>query len=695
MSLADALPPLRPELRIVGKRLDVSGADVSVLYDPVQHRFFEMGLDALALLEHWRCGSRAALMAAATKGNALVRSDDIDALFQFLLANQLLAIPRQPRPMSWFHRLELGVGRLLFFRIPLLAPDRVLSRGMHLLGPLVGRATVLPFLAFAALGLLILLRDWNLVAESLRPVFSVGGATSVIIAIIFAKSLHELGHAVAAKHMGCAVPSMGIAMVFGAPLLYTDLSDTWRLARRRDRLLVAAGGILAELMLACVATWGWLLLPDGPARSACFFLATVAWVTTLVVNLNPFMRFDGYFMLADLVGVPNLQPRSFAYGRWWLRRVMLGLPEAPPEELSGYQHAALLAYAYVTWLFRLSLYLGLSWYALSALPHVISFPLVASELWLLLVRPFVQEMRLWWSQRRAAMAQPRALLSLSILLLLIAGGFVPQRFTLDLPAVIAPADRQWIHPQRPSLLRSMVASGTRVSAGEVLAVFEDPELAHDIATSRLRLEALRLGAEQAARGQAASRELAVREQQIASENANLDGLLAQNDSLVIKADFNGQVLEADPSIVPGRWVSPADPLFLLASETGRRIVGYVDDRDISMVHAGAVATFYPRIADYPVIATQLDAVASLPSETINEPLLASSSGGDIATETDSARRAIPKHGQYRVTAPAGRGSPTGGMVALPGHLSVKSTPQSLFSLMLRRVQAFIVKQSSS
>src|SRR5690606_41096448 len=109
---------------------------------------------------------------------------------------------------------------------------------------------------------------------------------------IFAMFCHEFGHAFMAKRAGCRVQSMGLASMVLLPMLYTDVSDAWRVNDRRSRLLIGAGGVLAELLLAVIALLAWSLLPDGPARTAAFMLASATWITTLVINLNPFMRFD-------------------------------------------------------------------------------------------------------------------------------------------------------------------------------------------------------------------------------------------------------------------------------------------------------------------------------------------------------------------------------------------------------------------
>ena len=99
---------------------------------------------------------------------------------------------------------------------------------------------------------------------------------------------------------------MGIAFVVLWPMLYTDTGESWKLRSSRQRLAIASAGILCELSLAGLSTLGWALSDPGPLRNALLYLATTSWVLSLALNASPFMRFDGYFILSDLLDFPNL-----------------------------------------------------------------------------------------------------------------------------------------------------------------------------------------------------------------------------------------------------------------------------------------------------------------------------------------------------------------------------------------------------
>ena len=97
--------------------------------------------------------------------------------------------------------------------------------------------------------------------------------------LLFSVVLHEMGHALTARHFGCRVPAMGVAFLVMVPVLYTDTNDAWKLQSRRARLLIGAAGMLAELTLAVWATLLWCFLPDGPLRAGVFLLASTTWIS--------------------------------------------------------------------------------------------------------------------------------------------------------------------------------------------------------------------------------------------------------------------------------------------------------------------------------------------------------------------------------------------------------------------------------
>ena len=239
-----------------------------------------------------------------------------------------LAGQRQRRRAGWSQWL---LHNYLFFRVPLLRPDRWLTRWTPRLAFLYGPA--FRWLTQAALlaGMWGVSRSWDAFTATLVDMLSWEGLAAYGLTLAAVKTLHEFGHGVTAKRYGCRVPTMGVAFLVLWPVAYTDTNEVWKLTRRDQRLKVAAAGIATELTIAVWAMLAWVWLPDGPLRAMAFLLATTTWVSTVLINASPFMRFDGYFLLSDFLQMPNLHARAFALARWDLRERLFALGEPAPE----------------------------------------------------------------------------------------------------------------------------------------------------------------------------------------------------------------------------------------------------------------------------------------------------------------------------------------------------------------------------
>ena len=143
------------------------------------------------------------------------------------------------------------------------------------------------------------MRQWQTFVESVGNPLSMETIWAWGLALVLVKVAHEFGHGLAAKRLGCHVPTMGVALIVLCPVLYTDLNETWKLGRWRQRLAIGLAGTATELVLAAWSSLLWSLMAPGPWRDAAALIAAVSWLSSLLINLNPFMRFDGYFVLSD------------------------------------------------------------------------------------------------------------------------------------------------------------------------------------------------------------------------------------------------------------------------------------------------------------------------------------------------------------------------------------------------------------
>ena len=218
---------------------------------------------------------------------------------------------------------------------------------------------------------------------------------------------------------------MGVAFLLLFPVLYTDVTDAWRLRKRRQRLLVDASGILAELTVAGLALFLWAFLPEGPTKSAAFFLATTSWVLSLAINLNPFMKFDGYYLASDISGVNNLQNRSFDLALWKMREILFGLGDPPPEHFPRRLARGLVIYAWATWIYRAILFIGIALLVYAWFFKLLGIILFLVEIAWFIVLPVKREVGIWWERRSEIMASRRGLITTGIAGLVLLGLAVP------------------------------------------------------------------------------------------------------------------------------------------------------------------------------------------------------------------------------------------------------------------------------
>jgi putative peptide zinc metalloprotease protein len=694
------LPSLRADLQLSAAAPALDGSPRWTLADPVRGRYFKLGTAAMRLLRHWSLGDAEQVLRAANREPGLpLGGHELDELLGFLRAHDLIAALDPQQRASYALKAaaqrqglwQMLLHQYLFFRIPLWRPDAFLNRiwpWLERFGPRLLRYG-LP--ATLGLGVFLVSRDWQRFLATFPHLFSLGGALAFGVALFFAKLCHELGHAFMAKRAGCRVQSMGVAFMVLLPLFYTDVSDAWRVNDRRARLLIGAGGVLAELLLACIALLAWSLLPEGPARTAAFMLASATWLTTLVVNLNPFMRFDGYFLLSDLWEVDNLQGRAFALCRWRLREALFGYGEQAPEPWSPKMQRRLLWWGYCSWIWRAALFFGIALAVYHLFFKLLGIFLMLVELVWFIFLPIVREWREWWSRRKQAHA-PRVLLggmSLLALVLLLA---LPWRSAVELPAMLEAGRVSALHASVAARVKQVnVTDGQTVAQGQVLIELESPDLDSRQAIVRGEIEILQLQMRRQAGRSETAADAGIIEQRLAEAVAEYRGLAAQRERLLLRAPQAGKVRDLLPQLSVGRWLSPKQPLARVVEE-GARLRGYLAEAELWRVAPGATGRF---IADDPMhsaIEVELTEVDANGAAYVDQEALTSDHHGPIAVRRDESNRPEPVQAQYGARLNILDDTPTPTQ-PLRGLVVLQGRGESLLGTAWRRLAALGVRES--
>jgi putative peptide zinc metalloprotease protein len=695
-----SLPSLRADLQLSAAAPALDGSPCWTLADPVRGRYFKLGAAAMRLLRHWSLGDPEQVLRAANREPGLpLDGAALEQLLEFLRGHDLISALDPSQRASYSLKAaaqrqslwQILLHQYLFFRIPLWRPDAFLNRAWPWLERFGPRALRYGLPVTLGLGVFLVSRDWQRFIATFPHLFSLGGALAFAVALFFAKLCHEFGHAFMAKRAGCRVQSMGVAFMVLLPMFYTDVSDAWRVNDRRARLLIGAGGVLAELVLACIALFAWSLLPDGPGRTAAFMLASATWITTLVINLNPFMRFDGYFLLSDFWEVDNLQGRAFALCRWRLREFLFGYGAVAPEPWSPRMQRRLLIWGYGAWLWRAALFFGIALAVYHLFFKVLGIFLMLVELVWFIFLPILSEWRQWWSRREQAHA-PRVLLSSLALLGLLLLLALPWRSAVELPTMLEAGRASALHAPVAARVKTVnVHDGQVVAQGEVLIELESPDLDSRQAIVRREIQIQQLQMRRQAGRSETAADAGIVEQRLAEAVAEYRGLVAQRERLLLRAPHAGKVRDLLPQLTVGRWLSTKEPLARVV-EDGARLRGYLAEAELWRVAPGASGRFIADDPMHPAIAVQLTEIDTNGAAYVDQEALTSDHHGPIAVRRDQHQRAEPVQAQYGARLSILENTPTPvqplrGIVVLQGH------GESLLGVAWRRMAALGVRES--
>jgi putative peptide zinc metalloprotease protein len=584
--------------------------------------------------------------------------------------------------VPWWKQI---VHHYLFFKVPLARPDAFLRRTLPVVEPLFSRTALVAFVLLGLVGLHLLSRQWETFVGTFADLNSTAGVALFTAILAVVKALHELGHGYTAVRCGSRVSTMGVAFMVMFPVLYTDSTDAWRLASRRARVAIDAAGIAVELMVAVLATWAWVLLDDGLARYVAFALATSGWLMSLVVNLNPLMRFDGYYLFADAINVPNLQERSFAMGRWWLRKSLWGWRGEKPEAASTRRTAFFVAFAFATWLYRLVLFLGIAVLVYHFFFKALGVVMFAIEIGWFIVLPIARELRAWHRERGRFGA--RARWTAGVLVTALAACFVPWSGTVHVPAIVTADAQVPVYAPRPARIVSIaVREGDEVQAGQLMLRLEDPEIASALERAREREAALR---ERLARAGADERDRAERlvlrrEHQL--ERERIAAHERERERLDVRAPIAGRVVQLARELHAGRWVDAKTNLAWVAQPQQRVARGYVRADDAQRLVAHAVGRFRDEAISGVQAPVRVELVAAAASRTMDLWQLASPFGGPIAAR--EARQ--PAQSEVALVEVKARLQPSEADVRWPhaevrGEMLLPAKPITLAERVLRRV----------
>lgn len=473
---------------------DLDGVPQWLLYDSLRNKHYIIGWPEHEMIARWNMGNPLAIIKDVNEKTILsIDMNDFEELEKFLNRNYLLEqrwrnvyqrareqkVIKSENLFYWFIRYYL------FFRIPLFHPDNFLNKTRWIGNIFFSKIT---FLIMSILGIIAIYQinaHWEDFTHTFASIFNWQGLIYYFIAFTIAKCFHEFGHAYMSKQYNVPVPTMGVAFLVFWPVLYTDTTASWTLPSNK-RIRIALAGMWVETYVTIFAALLWANVHDLTIQMICYITVAINWVSTLLINISPFMRFDGYYVLSDLLKMPNLQNRAFALGRWQIRKWMFDWDEPQIEQYSKRMHRILVTYAFVTWTYRLIIYFGIAILVYKYFFKALGIVLFLIELFAFILRPIVAEMRNWYDLRRQFTLNKRTTITIICAAIILALLLLPLKQVVKMNATLSFMHQLQYATQDSILLTKLPKPGTPVKAQEIIAELESPELEHNL--DKVRLE---------------------------------------------------------------------------------------------------------------------------------------------------------------------------------------------------------------
>jgi len=681
---------LRRRADLVVVRGRFAGVDYRVVKDPLALRYVRLREEEFVLFDALDGRRSLRELAALFEERFPPRRIGVEEISRFVLMlhqNGLLVSDRSGQGPVSYRRAERRrrnewKARLvnpLAIKFRGVDPSRLLEGLYRATRPLFNRAGLAASLVLIAAALLLVAvrwREFSARLPSFYEFFSPGNLLVLTLVTAGVKVLHEFGHALACRHFGGECREMGVMLLVFTPCLYCDVTDSWMFPSKWRRAAVGAAGIFVELNLAALATFVWWYSAPGLLNQVCLGVMTVASVSTIVFNGNPLMRYDGYYVLADLAEAPNLAEQSAAVLRYYGAKVLLGIdspagPPGPPHRRGRYALYAACSGVY-RWIVTFSILLFL---VAAARPYRLDNAarfLGSLGIAMLILGPLLRWKRFAdvpgsWGRVRRSRAAVSAVAAAAIVGLLC----VPLPFRIFAPLEMQPFDAAAVYVEVPGRLQSApVRYGSVVTPQTVVARLENHDL--QLAVEQLRSERDRRLAEldslrrERFDDPGASAAVPRTEKLLESIEGRLGKRTKELERLQIAATRGGvffppaETPPAPGAEAPAGWTGrPLDAINGECSFEVGEVLGYVgdphewqavvvvDQEDVEFLEVGGEAEILVDAVPGTVFAGRVEEIAL--GELLDAPRrLSHKAGGDLSTESEAGAGERPTSTSYQV-----------------------------------------------
>lgn len=620
---------LRPTVK-VRKQL-FRGETWYVLHDPFNNQFFRLRPEAHDFVirlrrdrtveEVWQeCLDR-------HPDRAPGQEDVIQLLTQLHFANLLyFEMPADSTKLFERYRkrrqreIQSKLLSIMFFRLPLLDPEDLLRRIMPVFKYLISSVGAMLWLVVVVAAGKVVVDHFDAAMDQVQGILSPDNLFLLYVGLVVIKTLHEFGHAIVCKRFGGEVHIMGVMLLVFTPLPYMDATSSWSFRSRWHRALVGGAGMIVEVFVAALATFLWVKTGPGTLHSLAYNMMFIASVSTVLFNGNPLLRFDGYYILSDLLDIPNLHTRARRQLRHMVERYVFGYKDSYSPTQSLKEAFWLSTFGVLSGIYRVVVFTGIILFVadkfllaglMMALICVISWGIV----------PLFRFISYLASSPRLARTRVRAIaISITFFALLVSFLAImsfPNRFRA--PGVMEATQHVRVMNDAPGYVkRVLVPSGTKIRTGTPLIELSDRELELEIEATLAQREETRAMLRRALRTETA--DLAPIRKRMETVEAKLKDLKEQQAALLVKARQSGVWVAPHIQELVGSWIHRGSMMGEIVDHGAFRFSAVVSQEEAADLFVGQIKKAEVRIygqggknlevADYQIIPFQQETLPS-------------------------------------------------------------------------------------
>jgi putative peptide zinc metalloprotease protein len=522
----------------------------------------------------------------------------------------------------------------LFMRFALLDPERFLAKFMPLVRPIYSWAGAIIWLAVVGYAVFLVGIHWPELTENIADrVLAPQNLFILWLTFPFLKAFHEFGHAFAVKKRGGEVHEMGIMLLVFTPIPYVDASAASAFRNKRERILVGAAGMIVEIFLAAIALFVWINVEPGPVRAVTYNIILIAGISSLLFNGNPLLRYDAYYILGDLLEIPNLGSRGIRYVLYLLQRYLLGVRDAEPPMSAPGERAWFVTYTIAAFFYRIFIYTSIILFIASKF-FIIGILIACWGMVNMFVVPLGKGLRFLLTSPRLRRKRAGAVLVSALVL----GGAVALVSLVPVPLGTRAQGVTWI-PEDAFVRagtdgfveRLIAAPGSRIRSGDPLIECSDPLLPAQIRVLESRMRELQAIYDTQLVSNRVEAEIT--QEEIGHVTAQLEDAHQRADDLIVRSTADGTFVIPMPQDFPGRFVRRGELLGYVLNRSAiiaRVVVSQADVDFVRQRSFGVKVRFPESVADVQLAELLREVPAAtdqLPSRT-----LSLEGGGEIAID---------------------------------------------------------------